>query len=180
MELVADKQEKLIFRLIMIFSIVVFLLVLFLSRLPKAEIIPSYAIWLPRINAVLNGSASLLLMTSFYFIKQKKIQIHKRLNIAAFLLSSLFLVSYVWFHSFGIDTKYPADSPFRMLYLTILVSHIILAAGVLPIVLITFYLGIMMKVERHRKLARFTFPIWLYVTVTGVIVYLMISPYYRF
>lgn len=180
MELAADKQEKLIFRLIMVFSVVVFLLVLFLSRLPKAEVIPSYAIWLPRINAILNGSASILLMASFYFIKQKKVQIHKRLNIAAFLLSSLFLLSYVWFHSFGIDTKYPADSPFRMIYLTILISHIILAAFVLPVVLITFYLGLTMKVQRHRKLARWTFPIWLYVTVTGVIVYLMISPYYRF
>jgi putative membrane protein len=180
MTLVDNKQEKNIFRFIMIFSLVIFLVITFLSFLPKAEVIPSYAIWLPRINAMLNGTASILLMLSFYFIKNKKVQIHKRLNITAFLLSCIFLVSYVWFHSFGIKTAYPADSPIRPVYLTILITHIILAAVILPFVLMTFYLGITMKVERHRKLARWTFPIWLYVTVTGVVVYLMISPFYRF
>ena len=180
MTLIENQQEKNIFRFIMIFSIVIFAVITYLASLPKAEVIPSYAIWLPRINAILNGTASVLLMFSFYFIKNKKVQIHKRLNITAFLLSSLFLVSYVWFHSFGIKTIYPADSPIRPVYLTVLITHIILAALVLPLVLLTFYLGITMKVERHRKLARWTFPIWLYVTVTGVIVYLMISPYYRF
>jgi putative membrane protein len=180
MELTAEHQEKKIFWGIMVFSVVIFIVILFLSMLPRADVIPSYAAWLPRINALLNGTASLLLMLSFYHIKRKNIIMHKRLNIAAFTLSSLFLVSYVWFHSFGIETTYPASSPFRTVYLFILITHIILAAGVLPLVLITFYLGITMKVNRHRRLARWTFPMWLYVTVTGVIVYLMISPYYRF
>ena len=98
--------------------------------------------------------------------------------IAAVITSSLFLVSYVWFHYFGIETKFPADNPLRPVYLIILITHIILAAIVLPLVLTTFYFGLNMKVERHRRLARWTFPIWLYVTITGVIVYLMISPYY--
>ena len=181
MELTANPQEKKIFWAIMVFSMVIFIVVLLLSMLPQAEVIPSYAAWLPRINAILNGTASLILMISFYQIRRRKnIQIHKRLNIAAFALSSLFLVSYVWFHSFGIETTYPADNPLRPVYLFILITHIILAAGVLPLVLITFYLGITMKVTRHRKLARWTFPVWLYVTITGVVVYLMISPYYRF
>jgi putative membrane protein len=180
MELAGTPQEKKIFRVIMIFSVVIFLVILFLSRLPKAAVIPSYASWLPRINAILNGSASILLMVSYYFIRKKNIVMHKRLNIGAFVLSSLFLVSYVWFHSFGIETTYPSDNPLRPLYLAILISHIILAAIVLPLVLLTFYLGITMKVVRHRKLARWSFPVWLYVTITGVLVYLMISPYYTF
>lgn len=155
-------------------------MVFFLSMLPRAAVIPSYAAFLPRINAIFNGTASILLMASLYHIKRKNIKVHKRLNISAFVLSSLFLVSYVWFHSFGISTVFPAADSLRPLYLFILISHIILAAGVLPLVLLTFYLGIMMKVERHRRLARWTFPIWLYVTVSGVVVYLMISPYYNF
>jgi putative membrane protein len=173
-------SEKIVFRIIMIFSVVVLLLVIALSLLPRAEVIPGYAPWLPRINAMLNGATSVLLICSFYCIKQKNIIMHKRLNISAFLLSSLFLVNYVWFHSLGIETKYPAASPLRPLYLFILSTHIILAAGILPVILFTFYLGLGMQVQRHRRLARWTFPLWLYVTVTGVIVYLMISPYYLF
>ncbi len=182
MELATNPQEKKIFWGIMIFSVVIFLVVLFLSMLPKAEAgsLPSFVAWLPRINAIFNATASLILMASFNQIKKKNVEMHKRLNIGAFVLSSLFLVSYVWFHSFGIETSFPADNALRPVYLFILITHIILAAGVLPLVLYTFYLGITMKVQRHRKLAKIAFPIWLYVTITGVIVYLMISPYYQF
>lgn len=105
---------------------------------------------------------------------------HKRLNVTAFILSSLFLISYVTFHSFGIETKFPEVNPMRPVYLIILISHIILAAFVLPLILIAFYFGLSMKVDRHKKIVRWAYPIWLYVAVTGVIVYLMISPYYRF
>jgi putative membrane protein len=180
MEITTGFQEKRIFRIIMFFSVVVFGIILTLSLLPKSENIPSYASWLPRINACINATVSLLLIISYYQIRNKKVQQHKKLNIAAFILSCLFLVTYVWFHSFGIKTSFPADHALRPLYLFILITHIILAAGVLPLVLMTFYLGIMMKVQRHRKLAKWTFPLWLYVAVTGVVVYLMISPYYRF
>ena len=173
-------SEKQIFRLIVSFSVIVFLLVAFLSFVPRAKEIPFYAHWLPRINALLNGTASILLMVSYYCIRKKKINIHKLLNITAFLLSAIFLVSYVWFHSMGIETKFPADNPMRPIYLFILATHIILAAVILPFILFTFYLGLGMQVARHRKLARWTFPCWLYVTITGVVVYLMISPYYRF
>jgi len=79
-----------------------------------------------------------------------------------------------------VETKFPADNPLRPVYLFILISHIILAAFVMPLVLISFYLGLTMQVKRHRKLTRWSFPIWLYVAVTGVVVYLLISPYYRF
>ena len=173
-------SDKGIFILFLIFSLVIFLVVACLSQLSPSTDLPSYIHWLPRINALLNGSASVLLIISFISIKRKKIKLHKRLNMTAFVLSAVFLVFYVWFHSFGIETKYPIDNPLRPVYLFILITHIILAATILPFVLFTFYLGLGMQVARHRKFARWTFPFWLYVTISGVVVYLMISPYYRF
>jgi len=156
---------------------------------------PGFTQYLPKLNAILNGTCSVLLLISLWFIKQRNITMHKRINILAFILSSLFLVSYILFHwllpretVFG-DTNgdgllSPAESAAvgstRTIYLTILISHIILAAGVLPLILLSFYRGLQMQVEKHKKLVRWTFPIWLYVTVTGVIVYLMVSPYYHF
>ena len=179
-QIIPDKNEKKIFRIILSISIVVFLAVLILSRLPKAEHIPFFVPFLPELNAFLNGTCSILLITSLYFIKQKRIDIHKKLNITAFILSSVFLVSYITFHSFGVETKFPIDNPLRPVYLIILITHIFLAAIVLPLVLISFYFGLTMQVKKHRRITRWSFPIWLYVTVTGVIVYLMISPYYKF
>jgi putative membrane protein len=173
-------SEKFYLRLIFVLSIVVFLLVLFLSQRPKAEYIPSYVAFLPMLNAFLNGTTAVLLIISYYFIRKKKINLHRRINIAAVALSTLFLLSYVTFHSFGIETKFPVDNPLRPLYLFILSSHILLAAIVLPLVLISLYRGLINDVRLHRKITRWSFPIWLYVTITGVIVYLMISPYYRF
>lgn len=168
--------------LILIFgvSVIVFLAVVILSQLPQAEIIPSFVTWLPALNATINATCSILLITSFIAIKNKKVRLHKRLNISAFILSSVFLLSYVTFHSYGIETKFPADNPLRPLYLTILISHIILAAGVLPLILIAFYRGLNYQNEKHRKIARWALPLWLYVTISGVVVYLMISPYYSF
>ena len=168
--------------LILIFgvSFIVFALVLILSQLPRAEIIPWYVKYLPKLNATINATCSVILITSFVAIKKRNIQLHKRLNISAFILSSVFLMSYVIFHSFGIETKFPADNPMRPIYLTILISHIILAAGVLPLILIAFYRGLNYHVEKHRKIVKWAFPVWLYVTISGVVVYLMISPYYNF
>lgn len=105
---------------------------------------------------------------------------HRKLNIAACVLSTIFLLSYVTFHSFGVETKFPADNPLRPVYLSILISHIILAAIVLPLVLLSLYRGLTNQVDSHKKITRWSYPIWLYVTITGVVVYLMISPYYQF
>lgn len=173
-------RDKKIFRLIFLFSAVIFLTILVLSMLPKSENIPSYATYLPKFNALVNATCSVLLIASLYNIRRKNIAVHKQINITAFVLSALFLVSYVWFHSFGIKTQFPSENPLRPVYLFILITHIVLAAIVLPLVLISFYYGITMQVQKHRRLTRWSFPIWLYVTVTGVIVYLMISPYYKF
>jgi putative membrane protein len=172
--------EKFYLRLIYFLSAVVFLLVLFLSRLPRAETIPPFVAFLPKLNAILNGTCSVLLVTSLYFIRRKNIKIHRRLNLTAMALSTLFLLSYVTFHSFGVETRFPADNPLRPVYLFILGTHIVLAAIVLPLVLISLYRGLTNQVERHKKIVRWAFPVWLYVTVTGVVVYLMISPYYQF
>ncbi|MFI5217971.1 MAG: DUF420 domain-containing protein [Bacteroidia bacterium] len=174
------KSEKNIFRIIILVSVLVFLTIVVLSQLPKAAHIPEFVKYLPAFNSIINGITAIILLISFYNIKRKRIDIHKKLNITAFFLSCLFLISYVTWHSFGVETKFPADNPLRPFYLFILISHIILAACVMPLVLISFYLGLTMQVKRHRKLTRWSFPIWLYVAVTGVIVYLMISPYYQF
>jgi putative membrane protein len=161
-------------------SIVVFLVIVVLFLLPKSAAIPEYVHYLPLLNAFLNGTCALLLMVSLYCVMNKRIGMHKKLNMLAFVLSSLFLVSYILFHSFGVETKYPAENALRPVYLFILLTHILLAAIVLPLVLISFYYGLTNQIEKHRKITRFSYPIWLYVTITGVVVYMMISPYYQF
>jgi putative membrane protein len=113
-------------------------------------------------------------------IRKKRVDWHKRLNISAFLLSCLFLVSYIVFHAFGVETRFPADNPLRPFYLFVLLTHIVLAAVVLPLVLLSFYRGLTGQIEAHKKLTRWSMPIWLYVTISGVVVYLLISPHYTF
>lgn len=178
-------NDKLISRIITAVSIIVLIVVVILQSkilniFPQKESIPSWVFSLPLLNAIINGSCSILLLLSLYFIKRKNIKAHKNLNILTFILSSLFLVSYIIFHATGIKTTYGGVGPIRTVYYIILITHIILAAIVLPLVLFSFQKGLQMKVEEHRKLVRWTYPIWLYVTVSGVIVYLMISPYYSF
>lgn len=173
-------NDKKVFQLILALSVVVFGAIVMLYSLPKSASIPEWAKLLPTLNAAINATCSILLLTSIWCIKNKKVQWHKRLNITTFALSSLFLVSYIIFHSYGVETKFPADNPIRPLYLFILLTHILLAAIVLPLVLISFYFGLTGKIEQHKKVSKFTFPVWLYVTVTGVVVYFMISPYYQF
>lgn len=187
-------KDKLVFRVVLGLSIFVFLTVVILNRqiLPKPSIIPSWTYILPMINAIINGTCSLLLLASLYFVKNKKIEIHKQINLTAFVLSSLFLVCYILYHWIAKETVYGdsnhdgmlsdveniAVSASKSIYYFILISHIVLAAIVLPLVLLSFYRGLMLDIERHRKLVRYSYPIWLYVTITGVIVYFMISPYY--
>lgn len=174
------KSDVRVFRWILGVSIAVFLAVVVLYNLPKASYIPGFVRSLPLLNATINATCSILLLISLYQIKRKDIELHKKLNIATFLLSALFLLSYVTFHSFGVETKFPLDNPARPVYLFILLTHIVLAAIVLPLVLLSFFYGLKNDVQKHRKLTRWSFPIWLYVTVTGVVIYLMISPYYTF
>ncbi|MBM3400742.1 MAG: DUF420 domain-containing protein [Bacteroidetes bacterium] len=178
-------NDKQISRLITAVSIVVLIVVVILQSkilniFPQKELIPLWVFSLPLFNAILNGTCSVLLILSLYFIKRKDIKTHKNLNILTFILSSLFLVSYIIFHATGIKTTYGGQGLIRSIYYFILITHIILAAIVLPLVLFSFQKGLQMKVEQHKKLVRWTYPIWLYVTITGVLVYVMISPYYTF
>ncbi|MES3017888.1 MAG: DUF420 domain-containing protein [Bacteroidota bacterium] len=178
-------NDKFISRLILIVSIFVFAVIIILQSkvfdiFPDKSAIPTWVFSLPKLNAIINGSCTVLLLASLYFIRRKDIATHKKLNIITFILSSLFLVSYIIFHATGIKTTYGGTGPIRTVYYFILVTHIILAAIVLPLVLFSFQKGLQMQVEKHRKLVRWSYPIWLYVTITGVIVYLMISPYYSF
>lgn len=178
-------NDKLIFRLVAGVSVFVFTVIVVLQSkvinvFPDKSAIPSWIFFLPTLNAIINGSCAVLLMVSLGFIRKGNVSVHKRLNITAFLLSSLFLLSYIIFHSTGIKTTYGGIGPIRIFYYFVLITHIILAAIVLPLVLLSFYHGLQMHVERHRRLVKWSYPIWLYVTVTGVIVYIMISPYYTF
>jgi putative membrane protein len=189
-------SDKMIFRLIAATSVFVFTVVLVLNRhlIPGPAQAPSFVQYLPKLNAIINGTCSILLLLSLYFIRKKNIPVHKRINITAFILSSVFLVSYILFHYLSKETLYGdtnhngvIDAPetaavgsMRTIYLVILTTHIILAAIVLPLVLISFQRGLQLNVEKHRKIVRWSFPIWLYVTITGVVVYFMISPYYSF
>lgn len=178
-------NDKLASRIITIVSIIVLIVVVVLQSkvlniFPDKSSIPSWVFSLPKLNAIINGTCSVLLLLSLYFIKRKAIQAHKKINILTFILSSLFLVSYIIFHATGIKTTYGGEGSIRIVYYFILITHIVLAAIVLPLVLFSFQKGLQMQVESHKKLVRWTYPIWLYVTVTGVIVYLMISPYYSF
>lgn len=188
--------DKFIFRFVAGVSVFVFLVVFVLSLkvIPRPAVVPSFTILLPKLNAILNGACSILLLLSLYYITHGNVMWHKRINIIAFCFSSLFLVSYILFHYLSPETRYGdldgdgklsateigAAGSVRYVYYIILITHIILAATVLPLVLLSFYRGLQMQVEKHKKLVRWTFPIWLYVTVTGVIVYVMISPYYHF
>lgn len=174
-------NEKRIFRLVLALSVIVFLAVIVLNRkLITPPPAPEFIKYLPGLNAIINGACSILLMVSFYFIRHKKVAIHKRLNLTTFGLSAVFLISYVLYHFYMEETSYGGQGFMRTIYYFILITHIVLAATVLPMVLLSFYYGLYNKVQKHKKLVRFAFPIWLYVTITGVIVYLMISPYYPF
>ncbi|MFN7313142.1 MAG: DUF420 domain-containing protein [Bacteroidota bacterium] len=176
-----NNQDKVFFRIVMTLSIVVLLAVIVLNRklIPRPDVTPDFVYILPKLNAVINATCSILLLLSLAFIKQKNIAAHKLTNITTFVLSSIFLVSYVLFHYFVDNTLYP-DNAWRPVYYAVLIPHIVLAAVVLPLILLSFYHGLKMNVEKHKKLVRFTYPIWLFVTISGVVVYLMISPYYTF
>lgn len=191
-----NKNDKTVKIVIWITTVVICLAVVILNKkvLPVPDTFPSFIYKLPALNALLNGSCSVLLVLSLLAIKKRNIELHKKLNLTAFLLSSLFLVSYVTAHYFIPDTRYgdvdhnglldaaetAAVSGIKPFYLAILLSHILLAVLVFPMVLLSFYYGLTDQREKHRKLTRFSYPIWLYVTVTGVVVYLMISPYYNY
>jgi putative membrane protein len=147
---------------------------------------------LPLFHAILNSTTAILLLASLYFIKNRRVRAHRNANLTAVVLSAIFLISYVIYHSTNPSVKYgdlnhdgilSADEKLqagnlRFLYYFILTSHIILSGIIIPFVLFTLQRAFQGRFEKHKKLARITWPLWFYVAVSGVIVYVMISPYY--
>ena len=130
---------------------------------------------LSAVNAGLNSLSTIFLLLAFREIKRKDFQKHMRFNFAAFVTSSLFLVSYVVYHHFVGDTKFMGEGFIRPIYFFILISHIVLSVFVVPLVLASFYFSLSGKFKTHKKVSRWTFPLWLYVSVTGVVVFFMLK-----
>jgi uncharacterized membrane protein YozB (DUF420 family) len=133
---------------------------------------------LPALNATLNGLSAVCLVSGYTFIKRGERLIHQRCMIAALVLSSLFLVSYVVYHANAGSRPFPGQGIIRPIYFLILITHVVLAATVVPLALITATRGLRSQFDRHVRIARWTFPIWLYVSVTGVVIYLMLYQLY--
>ena len=133
--------------------------------------------FLPALNAILNGLCAIALCVGLYFIKHHNIAAHRKSMLLAFAFSSVFLASYIVNHALHADTIFPGHGPVRTLYLSILASHIILSIVALPMVLTTFFFSLTGRFAMHRKIARLTFPIWLYVSVTGVVVFVFLQAY---
>ena len=133
---------------------------------------------LPAVNATLNAIAAILLACGYVMIRRRRIETHRRFMLAAFATSALFLTSYIVYHANLGSRPFPGQGPIRVVYFAILITHVVLAAAVLPLALITLTHGLRARFERHVPIARWTWPIWMYVSVTGVIVYLMLYQMY--
>jgi putative membrane protein len=172
------KNDTLAKRVIWLLSIVVFLVVVSLKYIHVEADLGFDPHLFASLNAIINGSVAILLAAALIAVKQKKYVIHKRIMLASMVLSSIFLVSYIAHHVLTGDTAYPKEAPMRAFYLLVLITHIVLAAVILPFILFTTYRGLTADFQAHKKIARITWPIWFYVAISGVIVYWMISPYY--
>lgn len=173
-----QKNDKLANILIIVFSIIVFVAVVFLSRIKLEVDLPFDVHVFAKINAIINSAVSFLLLVGLLAVKRGRYELHKKVMMTAMVLSLLFLVSYICHHLLSESTSFGGDGAIKTVYYVILISHIILAAVILPFILYTSYRALVAEWPAHRKLAKITWPIWFYVSVTGVIVYLMISPYY--
>lgn len=169
----AERRYK---KWIVAFSIAIPLLVaiLFGVKIPNATPLT----FLPPIYASINGFTAILLVIAFFAIKSGKMKLHQRLMKTCIILSVAFLAMYMAYHMTSDSTPFGGTGWVRNVYFFILISHILLSIVIIPLVLITFVRGLFGEYKRHAKIARYTFPLWLYVAISGVVVYLMISPYY--
>jgi putative membrane protein len=140
---------------------------------PAAAASAQYA-FLPALNALLNGLSAITLLIGYTFVRAKRIAAHRAAMITAFVFSSLFLVSYILHHALHGDVRYPTHATLRMVYLPLLTSHIILAIVALPMILVTFFFSLTGRIPQHRKIAHWTLPLWLYVSITGVVTWAML------
>lgn len=163
--------------LIYLVSAIVFVAVVALKYIKLDVELPFSKHLFADINAVINATVSVILVLALWMVKEGNYKTHKRLMMAAMVLSIGFLVSYIGHHIFSGETAYAGD--FKVFYYIVLISHIILAAVILPFILFSAYRALIGEYAEHKRLAKWTWPIWFYVAVTGVVVYLMISPYYQ-
>lgn len=170
-----DKQARL---LILTVSFVVFAAVVFLSKFTLQVDLGFNVHVFALVNAVINSMVSVLLIWALIAVKGKNYELHKKLMMGAMVLSVLFLVSYICHHLLAGETKFGGTGTMKGIYYFILLTHIPLAAIILPFILFTAYRGLTGEFANHKKLAKYTWPLWLYVSITGVLVYLFISPYY--
>lgn len=169
---VAQKKYN---KLILVLSIAIPLVVAVLFGVKLDIDLP---VFLPPVYATINGITAVVLVVSFWAIKNKKIDLHKKLMKTAIGLSAVFLILYVLYHMTSDSTTFEGEGAIKYFYYVILISHILLSIVVIPFVLITFIRGLTNDIDRHKRIARITFPLWLYVTISGVVVYILIAPYY--
>tara|TARA_B100000965_G_C19340018_1_gene646947 strand:- start:119 stop:643 length:525 start_codon:yes stop_codon:yes gene_type:complete len=174
MTLTEEGSKKIVIAVSALIPIVVAILYV----IPQPTEVGSWVLVLPKLNAFLNGTTSILLIAAFWAIKNRNINLHRNLMLTALGLSVLFLLSYVTYHTLTESTPYGGEGVMKSIYLFILLTHIVLAIAIVPLVMISFVRALSERFDKHKKIARITLPIWLYVTITGVVVYLMISPYY--
>lgn len=175
---VLSKNDKLASRLVWLFSFIVFTAVVILGRV-KLDVDLGFDVHVfALVNSVINSLVALLLIGALWAVKTGRYVAHKNMMLAAMVLSILFLVSYIAHHLLAGETSYGGEGTIRTLYYVILFTHIPLAGLILPFILFTAYRALISEWPTHKKLAKITWPIWLYVAITGVVVYWMISPYY--
>jgi putative membrane protein len=167
------------FILIAVLSVAIPLVVALLLFVPQTGKLGEVDVtFLPKLHALLNSLTAIALVLGFRFIKKGNIRYHRFAMITAIVLSAFFLISYVTYHYQAPPTRFGGEGAIRGIYYFILLTHIVLAAVIVPLVLLSVYFAVSNQIPRHRRIARWTFPIWLYVAITGVVVYFMISPYY--
>lgn len=173
-----QKNDRLANGLIITLSVVVFALVLLMRNYKPLKFDFDTHIF-PAISAFLNSVVALLLIVGLYFVKQKKFLQHKNTMMAAVICSVLFLVTYVLYHISTPETVYGGTGAIKIIYRIILFTHIALAGTILPFILYAVYRGLTGEYDRHKKLTKWVWPLWFYVSVTGVVVYFMIAPFYK-
>lgn len=172
-----DKKYNKVINIIAV-AIPLVVAILLNPRIPKVEL-GEWTKALPHINGLINTLTTVSLLLGYYFIKKKNIAAHRQMMTVSFILGSLFLVSYVLYHLSNESTSFGGTGFIRPVYYFLLVTHITLSIGVVWFVLRAIYFALSNQIDLHKKAVKWAFPIWLYVSVTGVIVYLMISPYYN-
>jgi len=177
-EIRTSGRDRKFLTVIAVLSVAIPVVVALLFFMPKAGNGAVDVSWMPGFYAIINSLTAVALVIGYINIKRQNVRGHRAAMLVAFGLSCIFLVSYVTYHFLGERTVYGGEGILKYIYYFILLTHILLSIAIVPLVLLSIYFGISNQLARHRRISRWTFPIWLYVAVTGVLVYLLISPYY--